>query len=49
VRVLQPVADAFGAAWDLERRWSSELTELRYSEPGGTPAGTGTPITRVSL
>lgn len=49
VRVLQPVADAFDAARDLERRWSPELAELRYIEPGTAPAGGVTPITRVPL
>lgn len=49
VRVLQPVADAFGAARELEQRWSPELAELRYTEPGAAPAGGVSPITRVSL
>lgn len=49
VRVLQPVADAFSAARDLEARWSPELTELRYTEPGAPPAGSVSPTTRVAL
>ncbi|MEV4514963.1 hypothetical protein AB0K00_39130 [Dactylosporangium sp. NPDC049525] len=49
VRVLQPVADAFGAARDLERRWSPDLAELRYAEPEAAPAGTVPLITRVPL
>ena len=49
VRVLQPVTDAFDAARDLERRWSPDLAELRYNEPGAAPAGSVAPITRVPL
>jgi Proteins of 100 residues with WXG len=49
VRVLQPVADAFAAARDLEQRWSPDLAELRYAEPGTAPAGTISPTTRVPL
>ncbi|MEV0130799.1 WXG100 family type VII secretion target [Dactylosporangium sp. NPDC050688] len=48
-RVLQPVADAFDAARDLERRWSPELAELRYTEPTSTQSATTLPITRVTL
>ncbi|GAA3249604.1 hypothetical protein [Dactylosporangium siamense] len=52
-RVLRPVADAFGAARELEARWSPDLTELRYTElhhqaPAG-PTDAAGPITRVAL
>jgi hypothetical protein len=33
----------------LETRWSPDLSELRYTEPGILPAGSANPITRVSL
>ena len=49
VRVLRPVADAFGAARELEQRWSPDLAELRYTEPGAAPTGAVAPITRVAL
>ncbi|MET7422318.1 hypothetical protein [Dactylosporangium sp. NPDC005555] len=49
VRVLQPVADAFGVAQDLLARWSPELVELRYTEPTTGATGAGTPTTRVAL
>ncbi|MFC4997290.1 WXG100 family type VII secretion target [Dactylosporangium cerinum] len=49
VRVLRPVAEAFRAARDLEQRWSPDLAELRYTEPGTGPAGALSPITRVAL
>jgi hypothetical protein len=49
VRVLQPAAEAFGVARDLIARWSPELAELRYTEPGAGAGGHGTPVTRVSL
>ncbi len=49
VRILQPVADAFDAARELERRWSPELAELRYTEPAAAPGGGISPITRVAL
>ncbi|MDG6100694.1 hypothetical protein Daura_02875 [Dactylosporangium aurantiacum] len=47
-RVLQPVADAFDAARDLERRWSPDLAELPYTEPATAPAGGVSPIIRVT-
>ncbi|GGM34063.1 WXG100 family type VII secretion target [Dactylosporangium sucinum] len=47
-RFLQPAADAFTAADDLRARWSSRLSELRYTPPA-VPSGPVGGVTRVQL